>query len=48
MVDQVPEDVTIRQTADADYRYVGIDTTDLDVARTVRQIQSAIPEIYAH
>jgi hypothetical protein len=48
MVDQVPEDVTIRQAGDADYRYVGIDTTDLDVARTVRRIQSAIPEIYAH
>jgi energy-coupling factor transporter ATP-binding protein EcfA2 len=48
MVDQVPEDVTIRQAADADYRYIGIDTTHLDVARTVRQIQTAIPEIYAH
>ena len=46
MFDQTPEDQTIRQAADADYRYIGIDTTGLDVARTVRQIKDAIPEIY--
>jgi hypothetical protein len=43
MVDQIPEDQTIRQAADADYRYIGIDTTDLDVARTVQRIKGAIP-----
>jgi hypothetical protein len=48
MVDQAPEDVTIRQVADADYRYIGIDTTDLDVSGTVQRIRSAIPEIYAY
>ena len=47
MVDQIPEDQTIRQAADADYRYSGIDTTDLDVARTVERIKDAIPEVYA-
>ena len=47
MVDQVPEDLTIRQAAEAGYRYIGIDTTDLDVVRTVQQIKGAIPEIYA-
>ena len=47
MVDQIPEDRTIRQAANADYRYIGIDTTDLDVAGTVQRIQGAIPEIYA-
>jgi hypothetical protein len=46
MVDQTPEDETIRLAADADYRYIGIDTTDLDVARTVQQIKDAIPEVY--
>lgn len=46
-VDQIPEDLTIRRAADADYRYIGIDTTDLDVARTVQRIKGAIPEIYA-
>jgi chloramphenicol 3-O-phosphotransferase len=46
-VDLLPEDVTIRQTSDADYRYLGIDTTDLDVAETVRRIKAEIPEIYA-
>lgn len=40
-----PEDVTIRQ-ADADYRYLGIDTTRLDVAQTVHLVRTAIPEIY--
>ena len=48
MVDLTPEDLTIRQATDADYRYVGIDTTDLDVPETVRRIKHAIPEIYAH
>jgi hypothetical protein len=38
---------TIWQAPDADYRYVGIDTTDLDVAETVRRIKAAIPEVYA-
>jgi hypothetical protein len=47
MVDQIPEDQTIRQAANADYRYIGIDTTELDVAGTVQRIQDAIPEIYA-
>jgi hypothetical protein len=47
IVDQIPEDLTIRQAAGADYRYVGIDTTDLDVAGTVQRIKGAIPEIYA-
>jgi hypothetical protein len=47
MVDQIPEDRTIRQAADADYRYIGIDTTDLDVAGTVQRIIGAIPEVYA-
>src|SRR5262249_47379619 len=47
MVDQIPEDRTIRQAADADYRYIGIDTTDLDVAGTVQRIKGAIPEAYA-
>ena len=48
MVDQIPEDQTIRQAADADYRYIGIDTTDLDVAGTVQRIEDAIPEVYAN
>jgi hypothetical protein len=47
MVDQIPEDRTIRQAADADYRYIGIDTTGLDVAGTVQRIKGAIPEVYA-
>ena len=47
MVDQIPEDQTIRQAADANYRYIGIDTTGLDVARTVQRIKGAIPEVYA-
>jgi energy-coupling factor transporter ATP-binding protein EcfA2 len=47
MVDQVPEDQTIRRAADADYRYLGLDTTGLDVARTVQRIKGAIPEVYA-
>ena len=47
MVDQIPEDQTIRQAADADYRYIGIDTTGLDVAGTVQRIKGAIPEVYA-
>jgi hypothetical protein len=47
MVDQVPEDLTIRQAADADYRYIGIDTTDLNIPGTVQRIKDAIPEVYA-
>jgi len=47
MVDLIPEDLTIRQATDADYRYVGVDTTGLDVPETVRRIKEAIPEIYA-
>lgn len=47
MVDLIPEDRSIRQATDADYRYVGVDTTALDVAETVQRIKDAIPEIYA-
>jgi energy-coupling factor transporter ATP-binding protein EcfA2 len=47
MVDLIPEDLTIRQAADADYRYVGLDTTGLDIPETVQRIKDAIPEIYA-
>ena len=44
---QVPEDRTIRDAADADYTYIGIDTTHLDVPATVDRVMSAIPEVYA-
>ncbi|MCW3819422.1 hypothetical protein ONA91_33770 [Micromonospora sp. DR5-3] len=47
MVDLIPEDRSIRQATDADYRYIGIDTTGLDVAETVQRIKDAIPEVYA-
>jgi hypothetical protein len=47
MVDLIPQDTTIRRATDADYRYVGIDTTSLDVTETVQQIRAAIPEVYA-
>lgn len=47
MVDKTPGDLTIRQAADADYRYIGIDTTELGVAGTVQRIKGAIPEVYA-
>lgn len=47
MVDTIPDDLTIRQATDTDYRYIGIDTTTLDVAATVCRITAAIPEIYA-
>jgi len=47
MVDQIPEDRTLRQAAEADYRYTGIDTTNLDVAATVQRVKGAIPEVYA-
>jgi len=47
MVDRIPEDRTLRQAADADYRYIGIDTTGLDVAGTVQRIKIAIPQLYA-
>jgi energy-coupling factor transporter ATP-binding protein EcfA2 len=46
MVDRIPEDRTIRQATDADYRYFGVDTTGLDVAETVQRIKGAIPEVY--
>jgi energy-coupling factor transporter ATP-binding protein EcfA2 len=46
MVDLIPEDRTFRQATGADYRYVGIDTTRLDVPQTVERIRQAIPEIY--
>ena len=42
MVDQIPEDQTIRQAADADYRYIGIDTTALDVAMLARNEATAL------
>jgi energy-coupling factor transporter ATP-binding protein EcfA2 len=45
-VDLIPQDRTIREAADADYRYIGLDTTGLDVTETVHQIMDAIPEIY--
>jgi hypothetical protein len=35
-----------RSAAVLDHRYIGIDTTHLDVPETVRQITSAIPAIY--
>lgn len=47
MVDQTPEDRTIREATDPDYRYIGFDTTRLTIAETVQQIKDAIPEIYA-
>ena len=47
MVDLIPEDRTLRQAAGADYRYVGVDTTGLDIAETVQRIIDAIPEVYA-
>jgi hypothetical protein len=47
MVDQIPEDRTIRRATDADYRYTGIDTTGPDVGGTVQRIKDAIPEVYA-
>jgi hypothetical protein len=46
-VDLIAEGVSIRQAPDADYHYIGIDTSDLDVAETVRRIKAAIPQIYA-
>jgi ABC-type cobalamin/Fe3+-siderophores transport system ATPase subunit len=39
------EDATIRQAA-GDYRYAGIDTTQLSVAETLARVEDAIPEIY--
>jgi hypothetical protein len=46
MVDRIPEDRTIREAVEADHRYIGIDTSALDVAATVRRIKEAIPEVY--
>jgi hypothetical protein len=47
MVDQIPEDRTLREAVDAGYRYIGIDTSYLDVAATVDRVRQAIPEVYA-
>lgn len=47
MVDLIPEDRSIRQSTGADYRYIGIETTDLNVTETVQRIKEAIPEVYA-
>ncbi|HEX6682147.1 MAG TPA: hypothetical protein VF062_05105 [Candidatus Limnocylindrales bacterium] len=47
MVDLIPEDRTIRQATETDYRYVGINATALDVAETVHRIKDAIPEVYS-
>jgi hypothetical protein len=47
MVDLTPEDLTIRQANDADYRYVGVVTTRLSVLETVRRIEHTIRDIYA-
>jgi chloramphenicol 3-O-phosphotransferase len=46
-VDLIPEDVSLRRAVGADYRYVGVDTSGLDVAETVRKITAKIPEVYA-
>jgi energy-coupling factor transporter ATP-binding protein EcfA2 len=46
MVDRMPEDRSIRAAVDADYRYVGVDTTRLDVPETVQRIRDAIPEVF--
>jgi hypothetical protein len=43
-VDLILKGLTIRQAIDADYRYVGIDTTRLDVHETVRRIKHEIPQ----
>ncbi|MEO3928820.1 hypothetical protein ABGB07_33925 [Micromonosporaceae bacterium B7E4] len=47
MVDLIPEDRTVQKATDADYRYVCVDTTGLDIAETVERIKGAIPEVYA-
>jgi chloramphenicol 3-O-phosphotransferase len=46
LVDQIPPDTTLRRATDAGYRYLGVDTTRLDVLATVARITAAIPEIY--
>lgn len=46
-VDLIPEDVSLRRAVGADYRYVGVDTSELDVAETVQRITAKIPEVYA-
>ncbi|ASW55862.1 hypothetical protein [Plantactinospora sp. KBS50] len=48
MVDRIPEDRTLRAAADADYRYLGVDTSGLDVAGTVHRIVAAFPELGRH
>ncbi|MFJ1540428.1 hypothetical protein ACIODS_17985 [Micromonospora chalcea] len=45
-IDLIPQDRTIREATDADYRYVGVDTTSMSIAETVHSITEAIPEIY--
>ncbi|WP_148272193.1 hypothetical protein [Micromonospora maris] len=45
-VDLIPEDRTIREAANTDYRYIGVDTTNLSIVETVRWITESIPEIY--
>lgn len=46
MVDQIPEDRTLREAPHTDYRYLGIDTTHLDIPATINQIKVKIPELY--
>ncbi|WJK32195.1 hypothetical protein [Solwaraspora sp. WMMA2065] len=45
-VDLIPEDRTLREALDPDYRYIGVDTSALSVAATVQSIMDSIPEIY--
>lgn len=47
MVDAIPEDLTLRTASDADYRYIGVDTTSLTISGTVQRIMDSIPEVYA-
>jgi chloramphenicol 3-O-phosphotransferase len=46
IVDLIPQDTTIRRATGAGYRYLGVDTTRLDIPETVARITAAIPEIY--
>jgi hypothetical protein len=46
LVDLTPEDLTIRQAVNPDYRYIGVDTSALNVAETIHRITAAIPEIF--
>ena len=47
MVHLIPKDKTIQHATDADYRYVGVDSSRLTVLETVQRIKHALPEIYA-